>query len=46
MIKKNVGLLLEKVHIATTDIEIAEILNNHFGNVFTSERLNNFHEFN
>ena len=30
----------------TTDIEIAEILNNHFSSVFTSENLNNVPDFN
>ena len=30
----------------TTVIEIAELLNNHFGTVFTSENLNHIPEFN
>ena len=32
--------------IITPNIEIAEILNNEFGTVFTSENLNNVPEFN
>ena len=38
--------LHEEGNIITTDIEISEILNNHFGTVFTSENLNNVPEFN
>ena len=43
---KNKKALYEGGDIITPDIEIAEILNNEFGTVFTSENLNNVPEFN
>ena len=45
--KSSIGLLLlEEGNIILTDTEIADILNNHFGSVFTTENLNNIPDFN
>ena len=44
--KSSIGPLLEEGNIISTDIEIADILNNHFGSVFTTENLNNIPDFN
>ena len=38
--------MLEEGNIISTDIEIADILNNHFGSVFTTENLNNIPDLN
>ena len=44
--KSSIDPLHEEGDIITTDIEIEEILNKHFGTAFTSENLNNVPEFN
>ena len=43
--KQYIGPLHEEGKI-TTDIEITEILNNHFSSIFISENLNNVPDFN
>ena len=43
--KSSIGPLHEEGEIITTDIKIVEMLNNHFGTVFTSKNRNNVHDF-
>ena len=43
--KSSIGPLMEEGDIIATDIEIADILNNHFGSISTTENLNNVPEF-